>query len=177
MIANIYREWNKEAPTNLQNLVEMLRGLCLDKELSLVMAGDFNLDFSRVEDTQYQHRQAAAFLAKNFLQLSMEVTRFGITFHRNVKGQAWRSSLDWLVTSSDLSNFARDTKTQNLQDSDHYPITWKLVVNRRKARRLTKTFRNLKKINKQTCISISSCKLSMGVFCDQKCPQASPTIG
>ena len=68
----------------------------------MLLAGDFNLDPSRIEDPNYtQGRKTRNFLAR-MEGAGMDRISFGNTFERIKSGKVISSELDWLLSSHDV---------------------------------------------------------------------------
>ena len=127
-LGNVYREWNRRQEEDMEELCMKVeeRG---PKE-KMFLAGDFNLDPSRQEDSSYSlTRKAANFLAR-MNGAGMERISFGKTFERIRAGKLITSELDWLLASH--TEMVSKLGVEKSGMSDHCLILWKLSFQKTK---------------------------------------------
>ncbi len=122
----------------------------------IVLAGDFNLDLSRVNDMNYKVRRLAGDFLQKVSELGLLITSYGDTFKRHVNGQKVTSELDWIV--SDKTSKITKVDKIDCSMSDHSLIVWKLDLPDQDHLDPVRKFRNLSKINKSKFASDLSCQ-------------------
>jgi endonuclease/exonuclease/phosphatase family metal-dependent hydrolase len=150
LCGNIYREWVLDARTRLEEFGRQIKNLASSNK-HLLLAGDFNLDMMRCSDNTYQ-QVAMAREMKNLLQeAGLQITDFGPTFVRVVKGKIIESCLDWTASSTGLS--VNPGSSQKSAMSDHHPIVFSIPSTKDNKSKVMRV-RNLKKINKKAFLNL-----------------------
>ncbi len=116
----------------------------------VMIAGDYNIDPSRLLDTSYtsRTRRIGQKLLSGMEEQGFERLSFGKTFHRTVLGREVSSELDWAL--------ARGTEVEEIFKvengiSDHDLIGWKLRMSRKEDRQEQKIqLRNYHRINMES---------------------------
>jgi endonuclease/exonuclease/phosphatase family metal-dependent hydrolase len=149
LCGNIYREWVLDARTRLEEFGTQIKNLASSNK-HLLLAGDFNLDMMRCSDNTYQQAAMASEM-KNLLQeAGLQITDFGPTFVRVVKGKIIESCLDWTASSNGLS--VNPGSSQKSAMSDHRPIVFSIPSTKDNESKVMRV-RNLKKINKKAFLN------------------------
>ena len=123
-LGNIYREWNKHQDEDIEELCERVEKR-LPKE-KMLLAGDFNLDPSRIKDATYALSRKTANFVGRMEGAGLDRISFGNTFERIKAGKAIKSELDWLLSSHD--DMVTDMGVVKSAMSDHSLIHWKICL-------------------------------------------------
>ena len=142
-LGNVYREWNERQEEDMDELCRLAE----DCSGEIIMAGDFNLDPSRIKDPTYgMARKTATFLAR-MEGAGLSQVSFGSTFKRTVEKRMVTSELDWLLCSQpDL--VVKEGKTE-IGISDHDLIIWTLKTQKQPIPTKRRMGREIGKINEQ----------------------------
>ena len=116
----MYREWNGQQDQDIEDSCCWAESRTNDK--AILIAGDFNIDPSRLEDPFYHMKRLGRNLLTRMENAGLERTSFGKTFNRTVKDKEVTAELDW-VLSSDKQALSDIMVTDNAL-SDHYLLTW-----------------------------------------------------
>lgn len=122
-LANIYREWGNDQQKAYNDLIAMTEDASMGR---LLMAGDFNLDPSRLNDNSYGSRTLAAKFMEEMGSLGMSRTSFGLTFCRLHGERKIQSELDWALTNH--GEIITNAKMVEHSLSDHNPIVWTMAT-------------------------------------------------
>ena len=145
IIGNIYREWKEKPKTSIPTLMRKI-DQALSLSSSIIVAGDFNLDFNRQQDSSYQHRSEASQLSAALSERGLSCMGFGNTFQRCILGKMTTSALDW-VFHSPLAGCAEGWRKES-GASDHAMIGWSFNATSNGQTQTVKR-RNLKRIDKE----------------------------
>ena len=144
-LGNIYREWGEKQEDEMENLCQWVEEKT--KQGEVLLAGDFNLDPSRICDSSYALAgKVDAFLTR-MEGSDLSRVSFGKTFERVVQGRTIASELDWLLCTQPEKIEDISVKPSGL--SDHSLITWKYKTEAVNSTQEKKVGRKLDKINKQ----------------------------
>ena len=143
ILGNVYREWGNNQLEVLNQITKNIAQLLPSNRI--LLAGDFNLDMSRISDPSYGARKLAVEFLERILELGLTRISFGKTFKRSVDGVNIESELDWALSSD--TNLVKECCAMETGLSDHNLILWKMKAdNKREA--AVNTFRNLAKIDR-----------------------------
>lgn len=148
VLANVYREWHT-GPLGTrqqdQELSTLLGSIHQKSGSRILLAGDFNLDIARQNDTNYGSRGLLNRFRDESAEAGLELTDFGPTFLRIVQGKTIKSHLDWTLANFEISC----PKSIRYEFSDHSLITWQMQLHKKSEAGKEGSFwqRNLKKID------------------------------
>ena len=125
-LANIYREWNNDQESVLEELCVWAESKRRGKA---ILAGDFNLDPTKFSLRTYNMRLTGNEFLSRMEGTGLERVSFGKTFERWIEGLKVESELDWLLTTD--SSFIKNTSTLKTGLSDHALITWDVMLEER----------------------------------------------
>ena len=121
-LGNLFREWNKSQEKVIEELCQRVEKRSENEKV--LLAGDFNLDPSRIEDPNYAlARKTRSFLTR-MEGAGLDRISFGSTFERMKSGKVIKSELDWLLVSHD--DMVSETEMAKSGMSDHGLILWRL---------------------------------------------------
>jgi hypothetical protein len=144
-LANIYREWGQNQEDTIDQLGDMMEEQ--NQHSKLLVAGDFNLDPSRLTDSTYGARTTTSKLLQRAERAGLSQISFGKTFQQTVLDTVVASELDWILTSHPDMVINKD-KIESAM-SDHDMINWDLNLKKQTMpSNVTKGLRNYTRVNK-----------------------------
>ncbi len=143
-LVNVYREWGKDQEAVVEQLKCNL-GRIVDKGNRIIMAGDFNLNPKRVNDSLYSHRRLTSNLLLSLKEMGLERYSFGDTFCRTIERNTISSELDWLVSNQEMTNLCQEWHGL----SDHSLVLWRSTLSQSQNESSQVLLRNLYKVDRK----------------------------